>query len=137
MISKKSIKIKIVKVFVPILLGGMFYLYFSPNSYITKFMVSNLGISIGIDINKNNNCVLTFIRNYGLDMLWSYSLSCAIMWIIGKKKYSFILASILAAGMELLQLFSPMFGTFDMLDILFECCSIFIAVFFWNTNYKK
>lgn len=39
--------------------------------------------------------------------------------------------------MELLQLVNSKLGTFDILDIIFELFSIFIAVYFWNDNSKK
>lgn len=99
-------------------LGGLFYIYFAPNTYFVKFIFYNLGISEGINTNIKNNPILTFIRNYGLDMLWSYSLACSIMWITSKKQTSLIIASFFSIGMELLQLVNSKLGTFDLLDIL-------------------
>lgn len=135
--SNKNIKTKVIKVFLPVLLGGLFYIYFAPNTYFVRFIAYNLGVNEGINTDIRNNQILTFIRNYGLDMLWSYSLACSIMWITSKKQTSLIIASFFSIGMELLQLVNSKLGTFDILDIIFELFSIFIAVYFWNDNSKK
>lgn len=129
MASNKNIRIKIIKIFLPILLGGLFYIYFCPDSYISRF------ININLD-NKNkatwNNHIIILFRYYGLDMMWSYSLTCAIMWITGKKKFSLILSVIFSIIIEFLQYFNTRLGTFDIFDIIFEVCSILFAVYFWH-----
>lgn len=103
MASNKNIRIKIIKIFLPILLGGLFYIYFCPDSYVSRF------ININLD-NKNkviwNNHIIILFRYYGLDMMWSYSLTYAIMWITGKKKFSLILSAIFSIIIEFLQYFN-------------------------------
>lgn len=137
MASDKSIRAEAVRVFLPILLGGLFYIFFAPDTYFAEFAAQNFGISGVIKADTENNQILTFIRNYGMDMLWSYSLASSVMWITGDKKISLIVSSFFSAGMEFIQLSDSRLGTFDVLDIIFELCAVLIAVYFRNDVYQK
>lgn len=119
---------------IPLLIGTIFYYFFSPNVIFVRNIDKILGNGIHFNFTLESNWLLRFIRFYVLDMLWAYALLFALFFIIGDNntaniKKIFIMALIFSAIMEILQLTPHVEGTFDFLDMFFELGAEIIAVF--------
>ena len=112
---------------IPLILGLFIYLT-SRNRTVLCDMFS----SIGVELNSIN--YPEYIRNYGCDFLWAYSLYWGVyFWgILGEWKSVASLAGLVvipfAITMELIQISKNLPGTFDVLDIGVVIFAIGLAV---------
>ncbi len=112
---------------IPLFFGLFIYLT-SRNRTVLYDMFS----SVGIELNSIN--YPEYIRNYGCDFLWAYSLYWGVyFWgIFGGWKSVASLAGLVvipfAIIMELIQIPQNLPGTFDVLDIGIEIIAIGLAV---------
>ena len=60
-------------------------------------------------------------------MLWAYSLSAFLTYILKKSKTAIFISSIFAILTELLQYFEIFNGTFDIIDILCEILAVCLS----------
>lgn len=123
----KTIKFLFVNIVLPLFLGLCIYLLFGTNTYINSF----LGISVQFTF---DNLTDVFIKSWLCDILWSYSLFNAVWLCLFAFKNRVAAASfisfVLVVSSELLQYFSVIPGTYDILDIFFELTAVGFAV--WN-----
>ncbi len=108
----------------PILLGGVIYYLISPDVLFVQQIDTFVGRGIHLENIDRTLVVVRFLRNYLLDILWSYALYFAVVIILGRGTKNAVralwIAGLFSVAMEVLQL-TPMFpGTFDICDIIFE-----------------
>ena len=116
-----------INVLVPLLIGAVIYYLFFPKTIFVALIDKFLGFSYHITINPN--CFVRILRCYLLDFLWAYAFTSFVVWILEYKKWVLALTAVFMVSMELLQLFFPALGTFDIFDILAEIVAGIIAVF--------
>ena len=116
-------------------LGGLVYIVFRENVYISNFFENFLNIDPlrrTFDFLKND-----FICFYFSDFLWAFSFECWLHLIVMPKKYGSYLcgALVFCIGFvyEFLQKYKIVGGTFDTIDILLY----FIAAFTVSFVYSK
>lgn len=130
-----------VNIVLPIFIGGIIYYVLSPNVIFVKAIDSMIGGGIHFDISITDNVILNFVRNYFLDMLWSYALVFAVFYLTGNDtahlKKILLLVFAFSAAMELLQLTTVAEGTFDVVDILAELLAEVFAVIIIKVTNKK
>ncbi len=123
--NKKSCIVNIVCIVLPLIIGGLIYV-FSDNSSFIRLMFSKL-ILYSFPKSELSN----FCRNYLCDMLWGFSLMSAVDLVnIGLKKHILISAFVSICFLifvELFQLFNAFSGVFDLFDILYEILAVLIA----------
>ena len=99
-----------------LVLGLLFYVLFKSNSYLNAFVEKLLGIQLGMWLNCN------VINHHFCDFLWGFSLTCGLIFILGNNRRVRFLCVTISVGYgclwELLQLFSIVPGTGDIIDIL-------------------
>lgn len=86
----------------------------------------------GIELNfKANSFLGIFIKSWACDILWAYSLTYSLYFVLYAFKNRILISAILsiciATGFELLQLFETVSGTFDILDITFQIAAVLFA----------
>lgn len=84
--------------------------------------------------NKSFLCLL--VKNQLGDMLWAYSLGCALIVSTGDEKRAVKKAAILIVVAEFMQLLPFAKATFDFLDILVELLGVVIAYFVARYKYS-
>lgn len=130
----------IANIFVPLILGAMFYYVCFPNVVFVNYLES-LGIN-NFHWNISGESIgVQFIRNYMLDMLWGYALVFTLNFIHGnnaaKINKVLIIAFAFSAVLEILQLTSFSRGTFDVFDIVAEFFAELIAAFIIRNKFKE
>jgi len=78
-----------------------------------------------------------FIRFHLADMLWSYSLASVLYAISGCLPLSCVISIGMTVLFEAAQYASFVYGTGDVLDILFSLCSVSIFYFIWRKHYEQ
>lgn len=129
--KKKQILFHIV---MPIIIGVIIYLIWSPNVYFTVFFWELLPIDnpfIDLEISEMP-FIIRMIRYYLCDILWMYALTYSILLIIEEKeKKSILLGCVISAIfgtlIELSQLFDFVAGSFDYFDILIQIITSFFT----------
>lgn len=111
-------------------LGALFYLFFRKDTYLHSFLQTYFQYQPPFI--RIHNSMLSVICNHFGDFTWAYALSSALYWIFSAHKHaaihSFIGASLLGTGLELMQKFGIVSGTFDTVDILAELAAAALAV---------
>ena len=122
----------VMNIIFPVLIGGLIYILFRNDSYITLFLKSQLGISISVS-GKLPLWLESFVRNYLADILWVSSLTYAIALISRQPKVNYIFILCVCVSfevlIEVLQLCEMFHGTFDLFDILLEALAILATLF--------
>ena len=119
--------ILILNIVLPLIIGSIFYILYSPDVFFVKWINSFISIPTFYNNSLNQNIVFKIFRNYILDMLWAYSLSAVLMLITNKKRISLVLAGGFAILMEFCQYINIFEGTFDFFDIVCELIAIYIT----------
>lgn len=109
--------------------------------FLIYFMVDNTTIITSwiysiIDIDKPlvtiNGTVGMHIRNYGLDLIWAYSMWFCVYYVGFAFKHRIAFAGIITIlfGMllEIMQLINIISGTADYLDVIYETLGVLIAI---------
>jgi len=119
----------LLNIVVPLASGLIIYLSFRPESYLSSFAES-AGISIQLNSFKPGILYL-FIKNYFSDILWAYSLTFAVAFVLGYSRRNLVLTVIIcllfSAVLESFQRLGIFNGTFDVLDIAFEGLSTVLS----------
>lgn len=121
----KKTAIILLNIFIPMFLGGMAYIFFRPDSYI-----SNLFYSVFTEFKINHNYIdmmrssifgNVFI-NYFSDVCWAYALSYSVYYSLNVKRVmpSCFICIIFCSIIEILQVNQIISGTFDIIDIIAE-----------------
>lgn len=100
-----------------LLVGLLLYLFFNKDAYISKVILD----IIPIQTNTDENIVISILRGYGADLLWSISFTMIMQFILwlDKKKIIFLLfCSLLGILYELMQCFGIVPGTADIVDAI-------------------
>lgn len=120
--SPRKNKIRILLVVLPLIIGGMGYYIYFPNVYFVKGVDSIVPISFHLPYEVHG--IWKVLRNYGFDFLWAVAFSAGISFFYNEWKTlirkGFALVLVLEFGMELIQLFPNITGTFDICDIIVE-----------------
>lgn len=85
---------------------------------------------------ENKSLLGLFVKNQLGDMLWAYSLGCALIVSVGDEKRAAKQATILIVVAEFMQLLPFAKSTFDFLDILAELLGVIMAYFVARYKYK-
>lgn len=135
----KRKKFIVFNVFIPLLIGAVLYYVLCPDVSFVVLIDQSLGIK-RTAIHKMG-VITRIVRNYFFDILWAYSLTCMlfVIWGYDRKavKYTFILAGLLCISLELLQGTGLVKGTFDIIDIMVEILTVFVALIIWYVYVKR
>lgn len=121
---KKKFMTFFINIFLPLATGLCIYLLFYNGTYLNSLF--------GIELNfKANSFLGIFIKSWACDILWAYSLTYSLYFVLYAFKNRILISAILsiciATGFELLQLFETVSGTFDILDITFQIAAVLFA----------
>lgn len=112
------------KIIIPLIFGCIVYICLDPNAAVTRLILDGLGIDAVLDSSRQNNIVVLFARCYLCDVLWAYSLTAALLFILNgsrlEKVSAFIIAVLFETTVECLQIPQIIHGTFDIWDIIAE-----------------
>lgn len=120
-----------------LILGVIIYTYFRPNTYIGNILSKILHIR---KVNSNSFIVLSF---YFPDYLWAFSLCSGLFAIYPlKQKLIYlwgIVTFIYGVLWEILQYYSIVSGTFDIVDIFmyFAAASSVVTIFYYINKENK
>ena len=123
----------LLNIVLPIALGVLIYTITRPDTYISQWIYRIGHFSIPHYAVKDMLplWLWMFLCNFSADILWAYSLTYAVYAIFyDSPRYMhliFAVCILFEIGIELLQLFDILKGTFDFLDIAFEICTSAIA----------
>lgn len=112
---RKKKVILIIISFVLLILGLLLYLLLNSEAYISKVLLQ----IIPIQTNTNNSLVISILRGYGADLLWSASFTLIIQFIVWaerKKTIFLVFCSLLGIVYELMQYFGITSGIADIVD---------------------
>ncbi|MCR5327748.1 MAG: hypothetical protein K6E12_02680 [Saccharofermentans sp.] len=112
--NKKKAILLIISV-IMLILGLLLYLLLNRDAYVSKVLLE----IIPIQINTGNSFVLTILRSFGADFLWSVSFTLVIqliVWTEKKKTVFLVFCSLLGIVFELMQRFGIAPGTADIVD---------------------
>ena len=121
-----------------LILGGLLYLIYRENTYISVTADKLIEISRIREILKpfGNN----FLKFYLPDFLWAFSLACGLSVLLTPFEKNVILSTVTVflSGLiyELLQYLKIIGGTFDLIDILMYLLAAF-AVFLINLKLRR
>lgn len=85
---------------------------------------------------ESTSLLCSFVKNQLGDMLWAYSLECALIVSAGNEKRAVKKAMILIVVAEFMQLLPFANATFDFLDILAELLGVVMAYFVARYKYR-
>ena len=112
-------------------IGLLFYCNLKSDTIITKAFSPYLIIKI-----SNQSVVFDFIKNWGCDIIWSSSFYILLSAFYPIKS-SLIIVSLFSLIIEMLQMFLPVLGTFDCLDIFFEILFVILIYLIDKTIYVR
>lgn len=117
-------------VVIPIVICSALYYLFCPEVLFVKQIDNVLPVQYHIyGINKIP--FLMFCRNYLFDAVWGYSLFHAVFLILGNDAkalvWSILICILMSIGLETLQKFHVITGTFDWWDIIVEMLALAVA----------
>ena len=118
--------IVLVHIVLPVVLGTVFYYVYAPEAAVFRWLSVSIGLPLSEGI-QPDGVLCRLVRNYGLDMLWAYSLSAVLIWLTSSRRAALLIGGLFAAVTEYLQYFGIFEGTFDYLDIVCEWAAILIA----------
>ena len=117
----------LVHVFLPIAFGAVIYVLMRPDTYVSSWIYKLLGLQAPEKMLFIPRWLYTFITGHAADILWAYSLSHAVFWILDGGFGCWlptIICFTFAVSIESMQLLPFLSGTFDWWDILLEICTI-------------
>ena len=114
----------------PIVVGGLMYLQFRPDTYLSSLIYRGMGISAPAltETSPAGQAVLAFLRNFLCDMLWAYALTMTVAWILEQPIVVLVICCAMEMGIEWLQKIQILSGTFDPVDIILECFTTIFAL---------
>lgn len=124
----------VLSIFIPLFIGAFFYVFMAPETYVSKF-IQNVIDKDFLKPSFYSSWIFRILRNHLCDILWAWSLSTALFSITELFSLSFAMAVFFESFMEILQKLGFVPGTFDILDIIFEMLTSFIAVYVMYRKY--
>lgn len=120
-------------ILVPLAIGAYIYAYWGGDTYFGNWIRRFLTVpKVNIDAD-----IIKFIRNWGCDFIWSYTLFfelyASTKSMVSSIHYA-VICSILVESVQLIQLDFVKCGTFDLLDIVVEiiaACTAAIVLSFY------
>ena len=110
--------------------GISFYLLFDNTTIVTSAIYEL--VDFEKPILNLDNAIIRFIRSYGLDFIWAYSMWFGVMLCSfgfkNKAAIAVIVTIVCGIVVELMQYIGLFQGTADLLDVLFETAGVFVAV---------
>ncbi len=114
------------------ILGAILYYIVCPEVYFVRIIDYYTNLNIHIDNFVEQNILTRIFRNHFFDFIWAFSFTCALELILSNDAGTYLKGSficvIVGIALELLQLVEGKYGTFDVLDILFEILGAVSAV---------
>lgn len=124
----------IVNTIIPLIIGGGLYYLFCPQVLFVKQL--DLLFGVGFHVSQIRNSFFMVFRNYFFDFVWAYSFSSAVSAISENKVIRLSIPIIFVSVLEVMQMFIPKWGTFDLIDIIIEVIASLIVWLFFNTRGK-
>lgn len=124
--GKKRIALLIISA-VMLVLGLLLYLLFNKDAYVSKFLLK----IIPIKTITGGGLAIEIIRGYGADLLWSFSFTMIIQFIVWadkKKTILLVFCSLLGIVYELMQRFGITTGTADITDVIVYLLGSLLAI---------
>lgn len=118
-------KVLLIYLIIPIVLGGLLYWLLCPDVFVVRIADSIMPIRRNASILSNP--FILIIRNHLLDALWSFSLYCTLLLVLGNYKSALATALVFLVWIECLQIYDWCTGTFDVIDILAEVSALLLA----------
>lgn len=127
MFNPHKARLFVFNIAVPLIIGGILYLYLRPDSIVATFCRDAIGLNIGFDI---DNPMITLVRYYLGDCLWAYALTVSVSMVLYDNSVVtvFVFCILFEAILEILQLTGWVWGSFDIWDIVVEVISSGLAV---------
>lgn len=122
----------IVNILFPILLGGIIYYLLCPNVVFVKRIDTITNLNIHFIVQFDSHPILKFIRYYMLDMLWAYSLTISLAYLLRKEATILFILILFSFFIESLQYINFAMGSFDLFDVFFEIITGIIAIFIFK-----
>lgn len=120
-------------VIVPLVLGILIYIFVRPDTYISQCFYRVLNV-LGQSSKRYvllPRWIRILIGGYGADILWAYALTYAVFSALQDVTNSLLpvimICVLFEAGIEFMQMFPAVSGTFDWWDIILEICATAIA----------
>ena len=127
-------------ILIPLTSGALIYLYFRPETYLSTFLSKLFGVHFE-KTNISGSVIRYFLCYYLSDILWAYSLTFVLSLLIGYSKTALIItgatAFLFEIGVELLQKFEIIKGTFDIYDFLTESIATISALIFISLYFQQ
>lgn len=121
---KKRFLIILANILFPLCLGTVFYLWIKPNAWCSEMIYRLLRMKKQKGFDENSIPVIGyFIKHQLCDVLFAYSMTFALFFVMEKQKRGTEIACIVAAVFETIFELSQLWGfpgNFDFLDILAE-----------------
>ena len=130
MIGRKTY---IANIFVPLILGVLIYFLFRPDTYISIFLRQIFHEAAWGPINGFTvaPAIGVFLRNFGCDLLWAYSLVFAVHFFADSSvmplRFVFVMCILFEFFIEYLQYIDIVPGVFDIIDMAFEAFASLLA----------
>ena len=128
---KRKIVFWIANIFIPLLIGGVVYILFRPDTYFSQYIFNKLNFIPVID--SEPTLIIKFIKYYLCDILWAYSLTFAVLFVFQNETNRFIASLSICIVFEMItefvQLWNLIPGTFDFVDMVNECVTTLIIIF--------
>jgi hypothetical protein len=142
----KIIKICIIHVFCPLIIGGVIYISFRSMSLRFFDYLDTLGIKTAVSFIRNilhpfKNELPTWTYFSLPDGLWVYSFSSALIILWGDQfnfgKYWLIIPLLFGAFIELAQKIKIFPGTFDIIDFTFSIVALVLSIIILKPKIQK
>lgn len=118
-------------IIIPLVDGLAVYLLFRPSAMISKLIYSFFNIT-PLHIATPENIFWNFIKYYLCDFLWAFSLAALSKLLLGNGKLqsTIVLLIVIFTGfvIEILQKYSFISGTFDVLDFFVEAIGAILSI---------
>ncbi len=122
-------KINIIISILSLSLGGLIYVFYRENTYISNFVETLVNLSILRNTFSPFEC--NFIKYYFIDYLWALSLTTALSTLFNSKRCILpicLFVCLLGFVWELLQLLNIISGSGDIADVFMYLTAITTAV---------
>ncbi len=128
----KKKKVYGIHIAVSLLMGTVFYLIFSPNTFISQAVFNMTGNGTAAIVTLPDVWWTNVLTWYACDWLWGYALTFVLALILGTSTRGLLetisVAAVFEVIVEWLQRLGIFAGTFDVLDILVEWMATLVAV---------
>ena len=132
--------IYLLQIVLPLVLGAVFYLWIKPNAWCSNIFYNIFSLKKPAAFDENSIPFLgSFIKHQLCDILFAYSLTIAMVFVLRTEKHGLFFACMIAALFETLLEIAQLWvfpGNFDSFDILAEG-AITLSVLLCMVIYQK